>query len=247
MDLLFDDEMAPITSAMGFFETPFHVVAKEFTEWMNEIKTSRGICPVTVESRSVAGNLREVLRSLLPLTTGMSCRFLLIPTDSQWTAYLANNLHGTDGSAVGYLPRRIGCRSIHIVAIPHTLKKVGVPRRGRQGAVILTVHGPEETDFQNWIREIRAFNDAGRWKFDQLGTPFPFERVEAYTARRRRDRFTLEMMRDYLNELGMSPFEEDFYLPPGNDRALLVELAGDLPPQYKEYNLEQARARLRCD
>jgi hypothetical protein len=30
-----------------------------------------------------------------------------------------------------------------------------------------------------------------------------------------RDRFTFEMLKDYLRHLGLSPFEENFYLPEG--------------------------------
>jgi len=83
-------------------------------------------------------------------------------------------------------------------------------------------------------------NDGGRWVFGQSGEPFPFEKLEHYQARRVRDRFTFDMLKDYLRHLGLSPFEEDFYLPAGAP-AWLVEKTGPVVPAHKEYTLAQAR------
>jgi hypothetical protein len=55
-----------------------------------------------------------------------------------------------------------------------------------------------------------------------------------------RDRFTFEMLKDYLRHLGLSPFEEDFYLPPGSC-AWLIQKTGTFAPSHKEYTLEEAR------
>ncbi len=91
------------------------------------------------------------------------------------------------------------------------------------------------------MRALAASNDGGRWVFDQEGEPFAFEQVEQYQARRVRDRFTFEMLKDYLRHLGLSPFEEDFYLPPGSC-AWLVQKTGPFTTVGREYSLEEARA-----
>lgn len=238
MRLLFDDKLAPLTSAMGFFEADHYIAVESFVKWCQEIDEPHG---VSIVRRAVTGNLEDVLRTLLPFSREGQNRFLFIPTTSHWTAYVANSSLGTDQSAVGYMAERLGCRSMYTVAIPHTLSKIGTPRRGRQGALILDVYGPEKTEWLNLIRSIALFNDAGKWEFQVSGTPFPFERTGQYAARRRKDRFTFDMLQDYLAELGLSPFEESFYLPPDKGAAELVELSGGYLSKLTELTLEQAR------
>jgi hypothetical protein len=48
------------------------------------------------------------------------------------------------------------------------------------------------------------------------------------------------MLKEYLQHLGLSPFQEDFYLPQGAP-AWLVEKTGHFIPTQKEYTLAQAR------
>lgn len=78
-------------------------------------------------------------------------------------------------------------------------------------------------------RVVSASNDGGRWVFDQFGEPFPFEKVERYQERRVRDRFTFEMLKEYL---------------PEGAPAWLVEKTGPVVASHQEYTLAQARERL---
>ncbi|HEY0096744.1 MAG TPA: hypothetical protein VGB96_20600 [Archangium sp.] len=126
---------------------------------------------------------------------------------------------------------------MRVVAVPHTYRN----GEGRYGAVMLEVYGPHQTDWLNYVRALGASNDGGRWVFDQSGEPFPFEKLEQYQARRVRDRFTFDMLKEYLRHLGLSPFEEDFYLPDGAP-AWLVERKGPVAPTHEEFTLAQARA-----
>jgi len=199
--------------------------------------TPRGI---TVEVRPVSGTLEQVLTSLLPLTSGETQRDLFIPTRSGWTAYVENGWNGTDAaSPMRYMARWLSIRGLRVVAAPHTLRKHG---GGRYGGVMLDVFGPEQPGkILNYVRSIYVSNDGGRWVFGHSGEPFPFEQVERYQARRVRDRFTFEMLKDYLRHLGLSPFEEDFYLPSGSS-AWLVQKTGPFTTVGREYTLEQARA-----
>ncbi|WP_224372651.1 hypothetical protein [Hyalangium versicolor] len=102
------------------------------------------------------------------------------------------------------------------------------------------MYGSRQTDWLNYLRTLYAMNDGGRWVFGQSGEPFPFENLERYQVRRIRDRFTFDMLKEYLLHLGLSPFQEEFYLPQGAP-AWLVEKTGPVVHTYKEYTLAQAR------
>jgi hypothetical protein len=234
--LLLEDRWAPVTSTMGFLELGAEQAAQAFATWQRGLMTPRGI---TVEVRPVSGTLEQVLSSLLPLTSGERRRHLFIPTRSAWTAYVADQWTGTDAaSPMSVMARRLGIRCLRVVAVPHTLRG----DQGRYGAVMLDVFGPEQPGKPtNYVRAVEVANDGGRWVFEQEGEPFPFEQVEKYQARRVRDRFTFEMLKDYLRHLGLAPFEEDFYLPPGS-RAWLIQKTGPVTTVGREYTLEEARA-----
>jgi hypothetical protein len=235
--LLLEDRWAPVTSEMGFLELGAEQAAQEFAMWHRGLAISRGS---TIEVLPVSGSLEQVLSSLLPLTGGEPQRRLFIPTRSAWTAYVSNQWTGTDAaSPISYMAERLGIRCLRVVAVPHTPRKnQGV----RYGAVMLGVYGPEQPGkISNTVRALGASSDGGHWVFDQSGEPFPFEQVEQYRARRVRERFTFEMLKDYLRHLGLSPFEEDFYMPPGS-RAWLVQKTGPSTTVGREYTLEEARA-----
>lgn len=235
--LLLDDRWAPVTSEMGFLETSAEHAARAFGVWQAGLMEPRGIA---VEVRPVSGTLEQALSSLLPLTTPEVRRHLFIPTHSPWTAYVENARGGTDATSVmRYMARTLGCRSLRVVAVPNTIRK----DKGRYGAVMLSVYGPHDTEWLNQVRVVEASNDGGRWVFGQFGEPFPFEKVERYQARRVRDRFTFEMLEEYLRHLGLSPFEEGFYLPE-RAPAWLVEKTGPVVSTHEEFTLEQARAEV---
>lgn len=237
-DLLLSDQLAPITTSMGFLETGLSHAVAEFEAWQEEIGAKLGII---ASSRQLSGSMRSVLSSLLPLRMGTNSRYLFVPTAGRWIAYFDNGYRGTDPSAIGYLARRLGCRTIWIVAKPHTLQKSGVPRRGRQGALLLELYGPEETDHLNLIREIRLQNDAGKWEFSQHGSPLPFEDPSQYRVQPVRNRFPFELFNRYLAELGISPFDESYYLPSDGKTSVLVEKTGALPKNAKNISLMRAR------
>ncbi|HZH76450.1 MAG TPA: hypothetical protein VEY88_10470 [Archangium sp.] len=233
-ELLLEDRWAPVTSDMGFLETDAERAARAFSSWQGGLVAPDGM---TVEVRPVAGSLEQVLSTLLPLTDGEKRRHLFIPTRSAWTAYFDNGYRGTDAvSVMSYLAQLMGCRGMRVGAVPHTFRK----DKGRYGVVALELYGPRQTDWLNYLRTLYAMNDGGRWVFGQSGEPLPFEKLERYQARKVRDRFTFEMLEEYLHHLGLSPFQEDFYLPQGTS-AWLVEKTGSFVPAQKEYTLAQAR------
>jgi len=135
------------------------------------------------------------------------------------------------------------CRTIWSVATASHALFRAPERRARAvvGHSIVEVDGPEKTENINLSSEIRLQNDAGRWEFFLQGTPFPFEETRSYKARRKTDRFTFDMMKRYLRELGLRPFDGDFYLPSSGDSATLVELSGNLPSSGRDVPLDEAQ------
>jgi len=223
--LLFDGEYAPITDFMGFIQCEVNQLVKEFIDWNNEIIEQFKYEDKIVKT-TVTGSLNEILLSLFPLISGSSNRFLFIPTKINWTVLLDNNYRGTDKSKIGYLAERVGCMSIFIGARRHTFvkgKKRGKPRSGQPGVRIISVYGPEQTQWLNLIRHISLYHDVGKWVFETFGEPLPFENVDAYKNKQKEDRFTIEMIDQYSAEFGLRPFDEDFYISP---QAQLVEITG---------------------
>ena len=54
------------------------------------------------------------------------------------------------------------------------------------------------------------------------------------------DRFTFEMLKDYLDHLGLQPFDEYYYLPEGKGNAILLDHTGTAN-DVKHVSLEEAR------
>ena len=62
----------------------------------------------------------------------------------------------------------------------------------------------------NYRRSIAALDDGGHWVFEESGERYTFERVERYAARRKRDRFTKNVLCEYLRHFGVELFADDF-------------------------------------
>jgi hypothetical protein len=237
---LLDDRYAPITSEIGFLECDAKAAADAFQGWQTPIQSGRGVC---LSRREVVGDLRTKILNLLPLTSVEARRFLFSPTAGNWTAYLDNGWRGTDVfSTVSHLATTVGCRGIRAVSIPHTMRKTATGELGRYGATMLEVYAahPSGCSFLNIRRSISVANDGGRWRFDANGDPLDFEQLERYRARRIRDRFTPDLLQDYLSNLGIHLFALDFYEAP--QPAYLIAKEGPTAPGLKTYSLEEARA-----
>lgn len=241
MDLLFDDRLAPITSTIGLIEASLADCVRAFLDWQRSIYDPMGI---SLEVRPVDGPLDQALLSLLPLTNIVRRRHLFVPTASGWTAFFDNGHQGTDAfSVASYLAKRMGRRGMRVAATPDTIEGEHKGARGRYGGIVWEVYGPEKARFLNYVRSVSAVNDGGRWGFDQGGTPFPFEDLERYRARRVKDRFTFDMLRSNLAKMGLRPFDEEFYLPASDPVARLIDKSGPAPEDMREYSLDEARAR----
>ncbi len=223
--MLLDGALNPITKSIGLVEADCRKVAEIYCAWTAEVSGASGI---GAEAESRNDDLRTILVSLAPLSVP-STRFAFVQTQSHWTAYFDNFRLGTDaGSRMSELGRRVGCRAIRITSVEHTIRKGRSD--GEYGGVILSVTGA----LGETIRTISVVNDGGRWTFDAFGDPFPFEVPEAYKRKRIRDRFTHEMLVDYLQHLNVRPFDEDWYAP----NAIVVQKSG-FPYGVDEFPLKR--------
>jgi hypothetical protein len=125
----------------------------------------------------------------------MMTRNAIVPIDG-WTLLLTNGPTGTD---VGMVPslaaRELDCRAVRAVCV----------RDGEDEfpARIMEVFGPDGSGPLLARRAITAANDGGEWVFETTGEPLPFERLDQYDRRRKTERFTSDLLYQYLRQLGI--------------------------------------------
>ena len=236
--LLLDDRLAPITSELGFVHAPVEVVGRALVDWQESIHGPRGASCTT---RTVRGDLEALLQTLLPLNTHTRRRFLLLPTAApEWTAYFDNGAQGSDVFAhLTSLARLNGLRCVRASVVPDTASGRGSQAGGRYGATVFEVYGESKAWLAGVERSVELLDDGGRWRFSQDGPPLPCEDLDAYRARRVKDRFTPALLDRYLREFGLRAFDEDFYAPAG--AGVLVEKQGRRVRGTSELTLAQAR------
>jgi len=257
MKTLLNNELAPLTFSWGFVEAPLERVADELVRWRSEpIKTlvKVGKSPkggdlvewqptgqfATVEVHKADGSFRELLLKLPPLCQ-IPCRELLVSTGSNWTAYFDNGRQGGDpGSPVPVLAERTEARSLTVSCIENTLGGAYGTEQGTYGSIQFCITGLIAKSDQTKYRNIACMNDGGKWIFEALGMPQPFEQPEKYKARKIRDRFTAEMLEDYCKALGIRLFDESFYGPQG----VLVARTDPLPEWDNYISLDEAQRQL---
>jgi hypothetical protein len=86
-------------------------------------------------------------------------------------------------------------------------------------------------------RTLSAVATDGRWEWYASGTPFPFEDLNRYTARRIRDRLDRELLVHYLQELGIDADQDTAY-------GLGIIVQQDVAWSRRTVSLEAARAEL---
>ena len=160
--------------------------------------------------RSVSwGSLEQVSEDLAP--SPALTRHAVVPING-WTLLLTNGPLGTD---VGMLPslaaRQLGCRAVRAVCVDDD--------EGEFPARIMELFGPDGSGPLLTRRAIVAANDGGEWVFETSGEPLPFEQLDRYERRRKSERFTRDLLYDYLRRLD-APIDVDADWR----RAQLVEL-----------------------
>ena len=227
--MLLGDECSPTTDEIGFIELPVREAAEIVA------KGWRKTVPVRLSFHE--GTLKENLYRLLPLTSLDASRSMFVQTSSRWTAYFDNGWRGTDAwGVIGNLARH-RTRGMKVVVDPESFG--GVRRLVDSPSVIWEVFGPKQTDFLNVVRKVSVIDQgAGHWEFEQVGQPFPFEDLARYSAKPTKDRFTVDILLEYLKHFDIDLFNENFYSGP----AVMIELTGPKHPEMREFpTFEAAR------
>jgi hypothetical protein len=180
----------------------------------------------------LSGTLENCFPFLEPLSPAPT-KELFLATTFGWTAYFSNGTRGSDP----FLPMFQLSKELGVTA----LRACATPTNALYQGTILEVYDTPKAgwDTNGYRRSIAAVNDGARWVFEQSGTPFPFEEIERYSARRKRDRFTPDMLWHYLNCLGIPFLTDDTLQPMGTCKGFLLSRPTheDLP----SYTLDEAR------
>lgn len=217
MKTLLSDRFAPVTSSIGFLRLDLDDAADALTEWRRKL--------VPAGREDLESGFPECLRALEPLTGGVRPRELLVEASDGWTAYFDCSLRGTDAvSTIGYLSRKLSCQGLAITTVPHTVELPGV-ENGQMGSVQFELFGPLQTEFLNYVRTISVSYDGSRWVFEAHGTEQWFEELDAYKARKVRERFTTDMLERYCQALDLDVFNPTAYGP----GAVLVRSQMEVP------------------
>lgn len=156
---------------------------------------------LTVTSSDVDAPLAECFSMLEPLSPAPT-KELYLTTTFGWTSFFSNGCRGSDPSLpMKQLAETLGTMSLRACATPEDFP---------YQSVILEVYDAPQSgaDQYGYRRTIAASNDGGRWVFEQSGEPFQFEDTSHYDARRKRERFTREMLAANLVDLGAQPLTE---------------------------------------
>ena len=186
----------PVTHDFGLIQAPLEEVLTAFMRWHSSLGTE------FVRSE-IATTLGDAFQSLLPLANS-KMRRLFVPTQSKWVACFQNGIQGSDPfPAMSYLAQQMGVLAMRVCSTGPDL----------YAATIWELYAPSSLGgdpLLGYRRSLSAANDGGKWKFSEAGEPFPFELVDRYQLRRKRNRFTSDMLRDYVAHFGIRLFDDEF-------------------------------------
>jgi hypothetical protein len=213
----------PFTHDFGLIKAPFDVVVAEYVCW----KESIGI---GLARREITSCLSDAFEALAPLSP-FKQRHLFVQTQSDWVAFYQNGIQGSDPfPAMSLLAGRMNVLAMRVCS-----------GKGMYPANIWEVYAPESlggTSPNNYLRSVGASNDDAGWTFDQSGAPFDFENLTNYEKNRKKDRFTREMLCEYLGHFSIEPFSDKFLCVEPNKPAVLLQRI-NLVPGFREYSLDE--------
>lgn len=218
----------PVTSDFGLIQAPLERLLAESEGWHQSIGT-------TYLRTEVTSSLDDALTSLLPLAES-KMRRLFVATKSDWIACFQNGIQGSDPfPAMSYLARQMRVLAMRVCC---------TPEHETYPATAWEVYAPEALGGDTplgYRRSIAAMDDGGRWIFEESGLRYPFEQVERYSVRRIRDRFTGEMLRDYLRHFGVELFTDEFLCVSASTPAVRLQQVTNVC-HTPEFTLEQVVA-----
>ena len=220
----------PVTGDLGLIRAPVATCVSSYSEWQAGIG-----CPHN--ARPVSASLAEALDLLPPLSMEYR-RKLFVPTAAtDWTAFFQSGIAGSDPTPVmSVLSSRLGTLAMRVCS---SLVSSSEP------AFIWEVFAPPHLGGEpplGYRRSIAAVKDGSRWVFEQFGTPYPFEQPEHYTKPRKRDRFTRDLLLQYVSHFGLAPLSDSFYVPSTSNPAIVLESTARWDRIPSEFTLDEVIA-----
>ena len=207
------DEFRPITRACNIVEAPIEdcigaaIDTRKaiFSREMRSLGTPEKISSFSLSTAVAGESLEAGLSYLVPLAAPTPTRYLFLQTvRAPWAVFFSNwKICSGHPELVGGIAKRLKTRGIYALLQEHTRKK----NKGYYGGFKIHFYDASEQA----SRRIECINDAGPWFFGQEGDPLPFEDIERYERPNKRERFTDEMLSDYLQQFGLRPYDDDFY------------------------------------
>jgi hypothetical protein len=219
----------PVTSDMGLINAPVEQVVSGLVDWHASIGT-------IYRRRQVTASLADAFEALPPLSMEKRRR-LFVATTAGWTACFQSGSAGSDPfPAMSFLAKRMGVLGMRVCSTAP-----GAMFRANVWEVYAAVEfGGTSLGYR---RSIAAANDGGRWVFEESGERYPFEKPGFYTLTRKRDRFTRELLAEYLAHFGLEPFSDSFYHVSPEHPAVLLEDEARWPSRPPEFTLDEARVK----
>jgi hypothetical protein len=216
----------PVTYEFGLVRSDLDTVAAVRTKMYED-------AGLQVTGTWLSGPLDDCFSRLEPLQPAAT-REMFFSTNFGWTAFFSNGARASDA----FLPMLQLSKALGVTA----LRVCVTPTKALYQGVILEVYDTPHAGgtADGYRRSIAAVNDGGRWVFDQSGEPFPFEDTAQYGARRKRDRFTSDMLLSYLERFGIPRLSDEALQPDGTCRGFL--LGRPTHEHLRKYSLEEAEA-----
>jgi hypothetical protein len=211
-EYLLGDRFFPLTSSIGFLKCDRDVAVDAFVKWSDGL----GRKP---KSTLLHANLPDALLSLCPLQS-WDGRVLFVPCASDWTAVFVNCMargRDDDGPSSYLASDLLKCLCVLMCAVPDTRVGKYPNSSGRFLRTRLRIVDPAAAPPPlHDMRTIELRDDSllvSNWTFKTEGAPLPFEDLNAYEAKFKRDKFPLALLDQYLQVFGIRAFDESFYLP----------------------------------
>jgi len=219
---LFNDELHPISSTIAFIENDINTITSELIAWQNPLINKFNN---TLQSKVINEDLKKTMLSLCPLTTIEKRRYLLIPTKSKWTAFFDNGHMGTDRTAPEVLGEKLNSKVIYISF--DTIEEENV----------FDYYDLIDGDYG--LKRAISVTKESKWEFNQYGNALSFEDIEKYKLRTIKERFTIDMLNNYLKEFSIDIFNEDFYNT--LDGSMLINKIGPKFKDTRELSLQDTK------
>lgn len=219
------DKWHPVTHDFGLIQAPLEDVVSAYISWQK----GQGTAHIR---RDINTNLEDAFESLAPLARRPT-RKLFVSTTSDWVAFYQNGVQGSD-------PYPVMCQlasQLNVFAMRVCSTETPWIANIWEVYASESMGGSPEGRF----RTVAVAKDGARWIFDQLGEPYSFERPQCYRLTHKSDRFTRDMLCEYVSHFNIHPFVDSFHCIDAKRPAVRLDTA--VPDSaFWEYSLEEVTA-----